>query len=176
MPISKDFWSRREVLQAGIALGVLAVPAVRAFADAKSVPLPQKAVDALGASAYVYISPLKSDGEESRCHAEVWFAFDDGAVLIATSSEGWKARALGKGLVETRLWVGDHGRVSSDGEKFRAGPSFDAKSSRDTDPAVFERLLASFGKKYPDEWDKWEPRFRKGYTDGSRVVIRYTPV
>ena len=176
MRISKDFWSRREVLQAGVALGVLVVPGVRALADAKSMPLPQKAVDALGASSYVYISPLKSDGAESRCHGEVWFSFDEGAVLIATSSEGWKARALGKGLTTTRVWVGDHGRVSSDGEKFRAGPTFEATASRDTDPAAFERLLASFGTKYPDEWGKWEPRFRKGYTDGSRVVIRYTPV
>ena len=36
--------------------------------------------------------------------------------------------------------------------------------------------MTSFGKKYPKEWGKWEPRFREGYGDGSRVLIRYEPV
>ena len=40
---------------------------------------------------------------------------------------------------------------------------------------MIEAALAAFGAKYPDEWDKWEPRFRKGLADGSRVLIRYRP-
>ena len=30
-------------------------------------------------SAFVYVSPLKSDGAESRCHGEVWYGWLDGA-------------------------------------------------------------------------------------------------
>ena len=39
------------------------------------------------------------------------------------------------------------------------------------DDSVIEAALAAFGEKYPDEWDKWEPRFRKGLADGSRVLV-----
>ena len=46
----------------------------------------------------------------------------------------------------------------------------------ETDPQAFQRVLRSFGTKYPDEWDKWEPRFKKGMASGSRLMLRYTPI
>ena len=38
------------------------------------------AIALLERSAFVYVSPLKSDGAESRCHGEVWYGWLDGRV------------------------------------------------------------------------------------------------
>jgi hypothetical protein len=97
-------------------------------------------------------------------------------VVVGTASDTWKARALADGHDRARIWVGDHGRGQKgpDGA-FRKAPSFLAHAARDSDPATFERLAAAFGKRYADEWGKWGPRFRTGFEDGSRVLIRYTP-
>jgi hypothetical protein len=126
-------------------------------------------------SPLVYVSPLKQDGTESRCHGEVWFFVDGGDVVLATSVKSWKARALGLGRKQARVWVGDFGPYSGAKEKVAAAPTFLANATLDRDPAVFARLLDAFAAKYPDEWDKWKPRFEQGYGEGSRVVIRYKP-
>jgi hypothetical protein len=51
-----------------------------------------------------------------------------------------------------------------------------ARATIEPDRAVFERLMERFATRYADEWGKWGPRFRKGWDDGSRVMIRYTPI
>ena len=73
-------------------------------------------------------------------------------------------------------WYLDFGRVGSAGDRFRSAPGFIAEATLDRDPAVFERLMQSFAEKYSDGWNKWEPRFRKGYTDRTRILIRYHPL
>ncbi len=100
---------------------------------------------------------------------------DGDDVLIVTGSERWKSRALAKGWDRARIWVGDFGPVGGAGDRYRAAPSFEAQVRHDADPEVFERLIVVFAGKYPEEWGKWEPRFRKGYGDGSRVLLRYAP-
>jgi hypothetical protein len=167
---------RRDVLRAGAVMmgGVLLAP--RVLRAEEPYRLPEITKQAMGTSPLVYISPLHPSGKESSCHGEVWFFDDGGDVVIATGKDAWKARAVGKGWDGARIWVGDFGPVSRASDKFRTAPEFKARASIDTDPEVFERLMASFAKKYADGWDKWEPRFRKGYGDGSRVVIRYTPI
>ncbi len=172
----REGWSRRELLLgAGAALGALALPLGRARAEQEPFGLPQATRDALGASSLVYVSPLKPDGGESTCHGEVWFTTQDEDVLLATGNDTWKARALARGWTRARIWVGDFGPVGKAEDRFRKAPSFEAKASRDEDPTAFEHLMTEFATKYPAEWGKWEPRFRKGYTDGSRVLIRYRP-
>ena len=42
--------------------------------------------------------------------------------------------------------------------------------------ATWSRLMAAFSKRYAEEWGKWGPRFERGRADGSRVLIRYTPI
>ena len=77
-----------------------------------------------------------------------------------------------------RIWVGDYGpwkKLLGGGETFRKAPSFDARAAAVKAPALLERLLASYTKKYPAEIGKWRDRFTEGYADGSRVLIRYTP-
>jgi len=169
--------SRRGLLLgAGAALGALALPLGRPRARDAAFSLPEAARSALGASPLVYVSPLKGDGRESRCHGEVWFTPDGDDVLLATSSDSWKSRAVARGLNRARIWAGDFGPVAKAGDGYRSAPSFLSEVQRDSDPAAFERLMQAFGKKYADSWGKWQPRFRKGYDDGSRVLLRYTPI
>ncbi len=166
--------TRREILVGGIVgMGVLAL-SLRS--GAQTYALPDETKSALAQSGLVYISPLRSDGEESRCHGEVWFAHDHGSVLIVTQSDGWKSRALSAGLDRARIWVGDFGPVRRASDRYRSAPGFLARATSDKDDAAFERLLAAYAKKYPDEWDRWESRFRRGYSDASRVLIRYEPI
>jgi hypothetical protein len=124
----------------------------------------------------VYVSPLRSDGSESRCHGEVWFAWLDGAVVINTAADRWKARSLRSGLDRARIWVGDFGRVNGllgSNDEFRKGPVFDARAEFVADPAVLDRLLEQYETKYPAEIAKWRGPMRTGVADGSRVLIRY---
>jgi len=160
--------TRREFLGGSLA-ALLAPAALARAADLEAV---------LEQSPYVYVSPLRSDGAESTCHGEVWYGWIDGAAVVITGTERWKSRALGKGLDQARVWVGDHGRwkqVVGRNEAFRKAPSFDAKAEIVKDDSLLDRLLAIFETKYPAEIGKWLQRMRDGYADGSRVVIRYTP-
>ena len=134
---------------------------------------------ALVESPFVYVSPLRSDGSESRCHAEVWYAWLDGAVVMTVAADRWKATAVGRGLVKARIWVGDYGRwkgLLSNNERFRSGPSFLATGERVANPELFEQLLASYEVRYPDEIAQWRGPMRQGQEDGSRVMLRYRPV
>ncbi len=153
------------------SLGLLLAPAVLARAAELET--------ALGESGFVYVSPLRSNGSESACHAEVWFAWLDSSVVLITGSERWKARALVRGLDRARIWVGDHGRwkrLVGRNEEFRKAKSFEARAEAVKDDALLDRLLARFEEKYPDEIGSWRDKMRSGYLDGSRVLIRYAPV
>jgi hypothetical protein len=168
--------TRRRFLALG-AMGAAAValPFPR-VARALAYDLPQAARDALSSSPLVYVSPLKKDGSESTCHGEVWFVQDGADVLVVTAQDRWKARSLRGGLERARVWVGDFGVWTRADEKYKSAPTFLAKVSFENDAAARERVLGTFGKKYPAEWDKWGPRFRDGLADGSRVLLRYAPI
>ena len=123
-------------------------------------------------SALIYVTPIKSNGEESSCQAEVWFARAGSSLYVVTAADAWRARAVGRGLTSTRIWVGDVGVWSSAG-RYRKLPAVTARSSLVTDPAAREPVLEIMGTKYSGEWRTWGPRFRNGLADGSRVMIRY---
>ena len=172
-------------LLAGAALtplGRLAQAAGHAAGEENQAPwgesLPAGTVAALDTSGLVYVSPLKSDGSESTCHGEVWFGWIDGAVVLITGADRWKSRALGKGLDGARIWVGDHGPwkgLVTKNEGFREAPHFDTRAAAVKDEALLERLLSIYDTKYPEEIGRWRDKMRKGFHDGSRVLIRYTP-
>jgi hypothetical protein len=164
---------RREFLMASAAWAMWPT-----WARADAEALSPATLSALQTSPYVYVSPLRSDGSESRCHGEVWFGWIDDAVVLNTAPTTWKGRALEKGLLRTRIWVGDYGRAGGvlGSEKFRAGPSFDALASRVTDRAVNEGLLAIYDEKYPGSIDRWRDKMRQGFESGERIAIRYAPV
>src|SRR5262245_28899370 len=39
----------------------------------------------LESSGFVYVCPLRSDGNESECHGEVWYGWLDGDVVLITA-------------------------------------------------------------------------------------------
>jgi hypothetical protein len=97
---------------------------------------------------------------------------------VNTSPDRWKARSIRRGGDRARIWVGDFGRwkgALGKNEDFRQGPSFDARAEFVEDVSVLDRLLAQYEKKYPAEIGKWRDRMRDGFSNGSRVLIRYRP-
>lgn len=171
-----SLWTRRQLLVgAGAAVGSTWLsPRLLRAADGFTVP--QATREALAASPLVYVSPLQSNGSESSCHGEVWYFVDEGGVVVFTAADRWKARAIRQGRDRARLWVGNFGPVKKAGDRYRSAPTFLASAVVDTSPAVFQRLMGDFAKRYASEWGKWGPRFQNGWDDGTRVMVRYTPI
>ena len=173
---SLPWLSRREFLSTSLAgtaglFAAIALPrAPRADAHGGLDAAAQKAIDE---SPLIYVSPLKSDGSESSCQAEVWFVSDGADVMVVTEPGRWRAAAIGKGLDKARLWVGDFGAWKSAKGRYKSAPSYVARASIEKSADVHASALASFGKKYSAEWGKWGPRFQKGLASGDRVLIRY---
>ncbi|HKJ23459.1 MAG TPA: hypothetical protein VKB65_01460 [Myxococcota bacterium] len=146
--------------------------------DGKVVP---ELAAALEKVEFVYVNPRLADGSPSTCHAEVWFAWLDGTVVTTTARDGWKARAQARGLDRARLWFGNFGRWKSRiagarNEAFRRGPNFEARVTREHDPALLERVLAVYARKYPAEIGRWRERMRREVASGERVILRYRPL
>jgi hypothetical protein len=162
---------RRTFLRLGAAAGAALLAAPR-LARADAFTPPPALTAALGTSPLVYVSPFRADGEESRCHAEVWFVADGEDVLVVTAADRYRARAVKAGRTGARVWVGDHGVWTVSDGAFLKAPTARAEGSVVASSGRGE-ALAAFGTKYPDEWGKWGPRFEKGLGDGSRVLLRY---
>lgn len=163
---------------AGAVAGLAALP-LRSWAEAKPALSKPVLETALRESAYVYVSPLKSNGDESECHGEVWYAWLDGAVVVTVPTDRWKSRSIDRGLDRARIWVGDHGRwkgLTGRNEAFREAPFFDARAEKLWDEALLDRLLAEYDRKYPDSIGRWRDRMKSGNADRSRVLIRYEPI
>ena len=158
--------NRREHL---VSLGGLLVGAAASVArPARAERLPAAADTSL----LIYITPIRRDGAESRCQAEVWFLRRDDSLYVVTAADTWRARAVRTGLHQARIWVGDVG-VWSRNREYRDLPSIRGRASLVADPAVHTAVLAGMGGKYTAEWGTWGPRFQQGLADGSRVMIRY---
>jgi len=186
--------TRRAILMSGVGLaGSWLLPGTLGRALAQPKPATSTAprdpavarqlspatVALLEKSDFVYVSPLKANGQESACHGEVWYGWDEGSVALITARKTWKGRALDRGLDRARVWVGNHGRWKGlifNNEDFRRGPSFEARAAIDPDPALLERLMQRYAVKYPAEFADWEPAMRSGFVSGERVIIRYSPV
>lgn len=176
--------TRRALLASALAAAAAPLLARVARAQGAASPAPSKGLPAatlapLESSGFVYVSPLRADGSESRCHGEVWFAWLDGAVVVISAPDRWKARSLRAGHDRARIWVGDHGTwktLTGHSDAFRKAPSFEARGRFVTDRAVLDRLLAVYAKKYPSEIGRWRDRFETGFTSGERVLIAYTPL
>ena len=168
---------RRSFLR-GASAALLLLPLAPRRAGA-STTLPAPTLAALETSSFVYVCPLRRDGRESTCHGEVWYAWLDGAVVLTSAKQSWKARSAERGLERARLWVGSYGRwkqMMGHSEAFRAGPSFDARVQERKDEALLDRLLAAYEKKYPSEFPNWRERMRAGNASGERVLLQYVPI
>ena len=134
----------------------------------------QDAETGLATSGLIYVTPLKSDGAESRCKAEIWFAYHDGACFVVTPPDAWRARAVAQGLNRARLWVGEFGIWTRADDAFRQAPELMATASLETDAGVHAAVLDIMGGKYAEDgWRRYGPQFRAGLQDGARVMIRY---
>jgi hypothetical protein len=158
--------------------GVVLLPANLARARDAEFQVSKAAQAAIDKSKLIYITPLKSGGKESACHAEVWFYADNTDLLVVTKPELWRSQAIKRGLDRARIWVGDHGVWKSSDGAFRKSPSFLARAEHiSSDAEAVGRTLKAMGAKYADEgWSTYGPRFKEGLADGSRVLLRYRPV
>jgi hypothetical protein len=111
----------------------------------------------------VYISSTRKDGSLSK-PAEIWFMFRDGAVYVGTRPSSWRVRRIKAGRPDAKIAVGSVN-----------GPSFTATGTVVNDPALQTILMKEYARKYPDGWKTHEDSFRSGFTDGSRVLVKYTP-
>ena len=159
-----------------LVVGLAFAPTIPLFARAVFADEgnPANASEALSTSQLVYLTPIKSNGEESRCKAEIWFAYHGGDVYVVTPPEAWRAQAVHKGLNTARLWVGEFGIWTRSDGAFRQAPELMATSSIETDADIQAQVLDAMGEKYAASgWGTWDQRFRDGLVDGSRVMIRY---
>ncbi len=151
---------RRFGMACWLVLVALALPG----APAHAADLGPEITRALESSTYVYIATQRKDGGFGA-PAEIWFMYDQGSVWVASPATTWRVKRIRAGRSAARIAVGT-----------KDGPRFDATGELVRDPAAYERLYATFAKKYPDGWPKFEARFRDGLQDGSRVLIRYRPL
>lgn len=163
--------TRRRVLAAGV--GSVAVAGFATSAGASDRPGLQAGLEE---SDLIYLTPIRSDGKDSRCQAEVWFVHHDSDLYVVTAENAWRARAIDQGLTRTRIWVGDVGQWGDSDGRYRELPRIEAVASRIQDAEAQKAVLDAMGGKYRLEWFVWGPRFRNGLADGSRVMLRYQPV
>jgi hypothetical protein len=158
--------------------GVVLLPANLSRSRDTEFRVSKAAQAAIETSKLIYITPLKSDGKESACHAEVWFYADGADLLVVTNQELWRSQAIKRGLDRARIWVGDHGVWKSSHGAFRNAPSFLAQAEHiSSDTEAVGRTLKAMGTKYAGEgWSTYGPRFKEGLADGSRVLLRYRPI
>ena len=130
--------------------------------------------EALTNSRLIYLTPIKSDGNESECKGEIWFSYDgDSHVYVVTQYDAWRANAIRQGLTSARIWVGEFGIWTRAGDSYRSAPELLLEGAIEDDTSAQDTVLETMGKKYSDEWGVWGPRFREGLRDDSRVMLRY---
>ena len=130
---------------------------------ARAGELPPDIKTALASSKYVYISSTRKDGSLGK-PAEIWFLYHNGAVYVGTPPTSWRAKRIKKGRTTAKIAVGK-----------TDGPSFTATGAIVNEPDVMAVLYETYAKKYPDGWPQFEAKFRNGFKDGSRVLIKYVP-
>jgi hypothetical protein len=171
--------SRRAFMRGAAALsGVVLLPASLAWSRDVGLRVSKTAPAAIETSKLIYITPIKSDGTESSCHAEVWFCAIGAGLYVVTKEGLWRSQAVKRGLDRARIWVGDYGVWKRSDGAFRNAPTFLARGEHiSNDAEAVERTLKAMGAKYADEgWGTYGPRFKKGLADGSRVLLRYRPI
>lgn len=156
------------------ALGGTAAVILAGFSTSRiTLAANSPAVAFLDKSALIYLSPLLSNGKESTCHAEIWFVHHNAEIFVVTQADAWRAEAVRRGLTRASIWIGEFGPWKKAKDNYRSAPHLNLEGSLATEAKVHEEVLATYAKKYADEWGSWGPRFQKGLADGSRVMLRY---
>ena len=151
---------RRLLVFIGVLSVVVAV-VLGGISDASG--LPAEIESALGSSKYVYIASTRKDGSLGK-PAEIWFLYHNGAVYVGTPSTTWRVRRIKAGRQQAKIWVGK-----------MDGPALMATGAVVKEPDTEAVMMETFAKKYPDGWGRYEQKFRSGFKDGGRVLVKYTP-
>ena len=138
--------------------------APQAVHNASSVVLSPANRKALEDAPFVYIQSTRKDGSLSR-PAEIWFAFFDDAVWVASAPTSWRVKRIRWKRPQARIAIGS-----------QDGPSIRARGELVRDDKLYDRLCSIYAVKYAERWSRWESSFRDGLRSGERVLIRYTPV
>lgn len=150
-------WLRWIRLATALVIVALLAPA------AKGGELSPEIQGGLAGSKYVYIASTRKDGKFGK-PAEIWFLYHKGAVYVGTPPTSWRARRIKAGRPAAKIWVGKPD-----------GLSFTATGAIVNEPDVYPIMYETYAKKYAEGWSKFEEKFRTGFKDGSRVLIKYTP-
>lgn len=118
---------------------------------------------ALGSSKYVYIASTRKNGSLGKA-AEIWFLYHNGAVYVGTPPTSWRAKRIKAGRTQAKICAGKPD-----------GSCFTASGAIVNEPDVYPVLYETYAKKYADGWAQFENKFRTGFKDGSRVLIKYVP-
>lgn len=135
----------------------------------------QNLQSAMQDSDLIYLTPIKSNGEESSCQSEIWFVADGTDMYVCTATSSWRAQAPREGLDKARVWVGDVGVWTRSDGAYKDLPSVMTEVTVIDDKAIQEKALDLFGDKYPLQWIVYGPRFRNGLEEGTRTLLRYRP-
>ncbi|MDG2306233.1 MAG: hypothetical protein P8R42_16595 [Candidatus Binatia bacterium] len=131
---------------------------------ATAADLPTEIVQHLEKDPYVYISSTRKSGDLSAA-AEIWFAWDGTDLVVGTNVKSYRVRRIQAGRAAARIWV-----ENSD------GPWFGATGAVVNDEKAQDALVAAFAKKYGEKFtESWQAKFRKGFGEGTTVVVRYVP-
>jgi hypothetical protein len=170
--------SRRRFLEGAVALsGALLLPAGSGWAKDGDYAISKEAKAAIESSPLIYITPIRSDGSESRCHGEVWFASEGSDLLVVTPPDLWRAKAIRQGLDRARIWIGDFGVWKKSHGQFKTAPMFLAQAELiSSNAGLVKHTLEQMGVKYAKTgWETYGPKFNEGLRNGERVLIRYRP-
>lgn len=160
--------NRRQLLGGAAALFCAGFGGTRPVMAATS-----PAVAFLDKSQLIYLSPLRADGSESKCHGEVWFVHHGEEVYVVTRSDAWRAEAVRRGLRRAACWIGEFGVWTRAKDRYRSAPYLVLEGRFEEDRGAQQGILDIYGNKYADEWGTWGPRFHEGLAQGSRVMLRY---
>ena len=126
----------------------------------------------LKTSKLIYLTPIKSDGEDSKCHGEVWFVYLDSQIYVTTTTDAWRAEAIRKDLKDARIWIGEFGNWTRAKEKYKEAPELMIEGEIFEDEEKMPEILEAFNDKYPGE-GQYPRVFKEQIEEGTRVVLRY---
>lgn len=126
----------------------------------------------LKTSKLIYLTPIKSDGEESKCKGEVWFVYLDSKIYVTTATDAWRAEAIRNDLKDARIWIGEFGNWTRTKEKYKEAPELMIEGEIFEDEEKMPEILEAFNDKYPGE-GQYPRVFKEQIEEGKRVVLRY---
>ena len=151
------------MIQRGVRRATIALALSLGLVQAGVAGLTPTLEQALREARYVYIQSQRKSGEMGK-PAEIWFLYDDGAVVVGTRPTSFRVRRIRAKRTRAHIAVGKPD-----------GPAFDAVGEMVKDPALEQKLLAAYAVKYPEGWKTYEAQFRSGFANGERVLVRYRP-